>query len=288
MIKANKIRNSTVIDESGFSTGIIRQKHESLTDFKNRIYKNIKNITDTDYNSFDKSLGCVTTLKDIDLFEVDLVDKTLDLKIEIKNNRLKFYLNDIIFHNEKLTDLKFNIKIKETFEKYPQYFSISKVHTSEWQYLKAENLMHFTTERTYLRHQATGNLNILPKEHVKSVSDYNGFFDINTSTDELVVTVNQYHLNENILYKSRQDNEFVYFKYMDFPFKVKWLPIKVTRINNDNIDDLFYDYKIDNEIYGEITDGNIVENYESDKLLSQRGSRIFNRILEKQNTYWGE
>ena len=43
MLKTQTIRNSTTVDESGFSTGIIRQKNESLTDFRNRIYKNLKN-----------------------------------------------------------------------------------------------------------------------------------------------------------------------------------------------------------------------------------------------------
>ena len=288
MLKTQTIRNSTTVDESGFSTGIIRQKNESLTDFRNRIYKNLKNINDFSYNSFDKSLGCITTLKDIDLFEVDLVDKTLDLKIEIKNNRLKFYLNDVVFHKEKLTDLKFNIKVKETFEKYPQYFSIQKVNTSDWQYLKAENLMHITTERTYLRYETNNSLVTLPREHVTNVSDFSGFFDINTSSEDLVTNESLYHLDGNVLYKSSEDLQYLYFSYKDFPVKLKWLPIKVTRINNENINDVFYTKIKDNENVGEITDGNLVENFETHELLSQRGAKIFNRILEKQNTYWGE
>lgn len=288
MLKTQTIRNSTTVDESGFSTGIIRQKNESLTNFRDRIYKNLKNINDYSYNSYDKSLGCITTLKDIDLFEVDLVDKTLDLKIEIKDNRLKFYLNDTVFHNEKLTALKFNIKVKETFEKYPQYFSIQKVHTSDWQYLKAENLMHLTTERMYLRYETNNKLVKLPRDHVTNVSDYSGSFEINTSSENLVTNETLYHLDDNVLYKSSEDLQYLYFSYKEFPIKIKWLPIKVTRINNQNINDVFYTKIKDNENVGEITNGNLVENFETHELLSQRGAKIFNKILEKQNTYWGE
>jgi hypothetical protein len=66
---------------------------------------------------------------------------------------------------------------------------------------------------------------------------------------------------------------------------MKWLPIKSCAVNDQDFDDLIKTSHRDNEVYGDQT--NVVESAPTEKLLSQNGSVIMNKILEKQNTYWG-
>jgi hypothetical protein len=288
MIKANKIRNSTTLDELTFKYGIARQKDERLNSFRERVYKLLKNTVDSEKYAFEKSLGCSTSLTDYDLFEIDLVDETLDLNIEIKENRLIFYLNDQVFHNEKLSDLKFIFKVRNIFELYPDYFTVKDLTDIDYRFFDAKNLMPKTTKRNYQSFDVNNFVNLLPKNNIENLQDYNGLFLTNMGVGENVNTPFTFSLVENVLHKYSDELESVTFDYKDFPFTVKWLPIKATAFNSDNIEDYLYDVKKDNENYGAISNGNVVESSEKNKVLSQKGAKIINSLLQKQNTYWGE
>lgn len=288
MIKAHNIRNSTSLDEAGFKFGIVRQKKERINSYRERVYNAMKNSTDTEKYAFEKNLGICTSLKSHDIFEIDLVDETLNLKIEIKDNRLIFYLNDVVFHNDKLNDLKFLFKVRNIFELYPNYFTVKDLTDIDYRFFDAKNLMPSSTQRNYLSLETNNFVTTLPEKHIEYVQDYNGLFITNTGLSENVNTFNTYSLVENVLHKFDDTSDFINFQYKNFPFTVKWLPIKAIAFNGDNIEDYLYDVKKDNENYGEITNGNVVESSEKNKVLSQKGAKIINSLLQKQNTYWGE
>ena len=63
------------------------------------------------------------------------------------------------------------------------------------------------------------------------------------------------------------------------------MPIKACAINDVDFEDLIKDSIYDNEVYG--VQPATVETTPTEKLLSQDGSVIINKILTKQNTYWG-
>jgi hypothetical protein len=288
MIKAHKIRNSTTLDELSFKYGVTRQKDERLNSFRERVYKLCKNTSDSEKYAFEKSLGCSTSLKDYDLFEIDLVDNTLDLNIEIKDNRLIFYLNDEVFHNEKLTDLKFVFKVRDIFELYPNYFTIKDLTDYDYRFFDAKNLMPKTTKRNYQKFDVNNFVNLLPKKTIENLQDFSGLFLTNMGVGENVNTPFTFSLVDNVLHKYSDELESVTFDYKDFPFIVKWLPIKAIAFNSENIEDYLCDVKKDNENYGAISNGNVVESFEKNKVLSQKGAKIINSLLQKQNTYWGE
>lgn len=287
-IEVYKIRNSTTLDEISFKYGISRQNDERLNSFRERVYKLCKNSLDSEKYAFEKSLGCSTSLKDYDLFEIDLVDNSLDLNIEIKENRLMLFLNDEVFHNEKLSDLKFLFKVKEIFELYPNYFTIKELTDYDYRFFDAKNLMPKTSKRNYGKFGVNNFVNILPKENIQNIQDFSGLFVTNMGVGENVNTPFTFSLVENVLHKYSDELESVTFDYKDFPFVVKWLPIKAIAFNCDNMEDYLYDVKKDNENYGVISNGNLVENSEKNKVLSQKGAKIINSLLQKQNTYWGE
>ena len=288
MIKANKIRNSTTLDELGFKYGISRQIDERLNFFRERVYKLCKNTVDNEKYAFEKSLGCSTSLTDYNLFEVNLVDNSLDLNIEIKENRLIFYLNDTVFHNEKLSDLKFVFKVKNIFELYPEYFTVKDLTDIDYQFFDAKNLMPKTSKRNYKRFDVNNFVSKLPKDYIQNIQDFNGLFLTNMGIGENVNTPFTFSLVGNVLHKYSDELESITFDYKDFPFVIKWIPIKAIAFNSENIEDYLYEVKIDNENYGAITNGNVVESSEKNKVLSQKGAKIINSLLQKQNTYWGE
>ena len=55
--------------------------------------------------------------------------------------------------------------------------------------------------------------------------------------------------------------------------------------NEDDFNYLLKESIVDNETFGTINNS---QEKQTEKLLSQEGSVIINKILEKQNTYWGE
>ena len=112
---------------------------------------------------------------------------------------------------------------------------------------------------------------------------------------DVVSTNNAYALEGNVLTKNTQREETITYTYSDFPFVVRWSPIRAFALNSQHINDILKETIETETVFGIQTE----EEFESGELeglellndfnlVSQQGAKIINKILAKQNTYWGE
>jgi hypothetical protein len=284
MSALKKVRNSTWIDEAGFKLGLSRELHESLNSYRHRVSKAMHGTLTQEKGSFYKSLGYITKLTDEDIFEISKVNSADNIKIDITSNRIKIFVDEVLNYEHRFDKLKFLIDLKAELDLL-DFISVEVlVNNDSWHYKRCENLMPLSSRRQYLNLNVETQVKDLPKGGLGEIHDGSGDF-INNVDESQIVSPYNYSLEDNILHKFKLAQESVTFEYQDFPLKLKWLPIKGCAVNDEDFDDLIKVAYSDNETYGDQT--NVVENTPTEKLLSQNGSVIINKILKKQNTYWG-
>lgn len=281
MLNFEKIKLNTHLDEVGFKYGLVRETNESIENYRDRLYKYIKENYKKDKDSFYRSLGYITSLKQIPLCNIDK-NTSENLRIVISSSIFYLYKNDALFYKEKLSELKFFknlIQILESFD----FINLIK-YSDEYDYYKVENLLPLDTDRTRLRYSVLQQVEKLPKKHIKEVYDYEGDFTNRVFGEDQVINESNYYIDGNILHKYKIAPEEISFDYEEFPVDLVWSPIKAAFVNEDDFNYLIKESIVDNEIFGLDFSQ---EEKPTEKLLSQDGSVIINNILKKQNTYWG-
>lgn len=279
-----KIRNSTWIDEVGFNYGVSREINESLNDYRHRIVNVLKGTLNIEKESFYKSLGYITAMEDVDIFRVTKTNESESVKIDITSNRIYIYHEDSLIYMNRFENLKFLKDLYDVLITF-NFLNIEILEEDNaWWYKKTENLMPCSSERQKLKVKVNTQAKKISNKLIKSIKDLSGDFLNQVDEDEIVSPYN-YSLENGVLHKYKLADENVTYTYENFPFIIKWLPIKSCAVTDLDFDDIIKESLYDNETYG-----NAVNDIEksTEKLLSQNGSVIINKILHKQNTYWGE
>jgi hypothetical protein len=279
-----KVRNSTWIDEVGFNYGVSRELNESLNNYRHRLVNLVNGTLTKEKHSFYKSLGYITSLNDVDVFRVTKVDETDSVRIDITSNRIYIYKDDELQYMNRFENIKF---LKDFYEVLLgiDFLQVEVLEPDDsWWYKKTENLMPCSSDRQTLSLSINSQSKKISNKYIKSIKDLSGDF-INNVPEEQIVNPYNFSLEDGVLHKYKLAEEKVTYNYEDFPFIIKWLPIKSCAIIDPDFEDLIKESFYDNEKYGEIT---VAEEKPTEKLLSQKGSVIINKILDKQNTYWGE
>ena len=279
-----KIRNSTWIDEVGFAYGTSRELNESLNQYRHRVVCLMKGTLKKEKDSFYKSLGYITSMRDIDIFRIVKKDPEESIDIEISSNRIHIYRNETLFYTNRFENIKFLKDLYDVLITF-DFLEVEVLEEGEsWWYKKTENLMPASSKRQKIRVDLNTQSKKISEKYIKSIKDLNGDF-LNEVSEEQVVSPHNYSISNGVLHKYKLGEEPVTYSYENFPFILKWLPIKACPVTDVDFDDLLKTSFYDNETYGEINNS---EEKETEKLLSQKGSVIINKILAKQNTYWGE
>lgn len=275
-VKKKKYLNSTYLDEAGSKCGLTRGKDESVESFLQRVYKKTNNLLSTKREDIYESMGYITPLREKLLLEIGLVSNT---QSRIKVSCSKIYVwtdkaNDPVIEKE-LKEYKFIKDLKEDLEQYDDVFSFRQLEGYDPD-LKAINLMPFDTDQNYRTLNLTGEINTLPEKYVDEIVDENGFFETKIPKSDFVNSLNgreQYiYDDENqTLYKASREAERFTFNYRMFPVNLVWLPIKITYLDDSDSDYLLLDK----------------DNKDKPRFLSQEGAKIYNKLLQISNTYWG-
>lgn len=265
MIKANRVRNSTSLDEAALKYGLIRESNESVDDFFKRTLKACSFISVKEKDSFYKSLGYLTKLQDKDIFLINKLDTASKVRLVITTTELKIYDEDVEVFSKLLSDIKYLRNFKEELEALDA-FEVDLLEDN-WELLRAENLMPVDSSRHYLTYETDNYQSLLPESDIEEIKDYNGRLTFQTTNVELINGPEFYLQEEELFIKGSRGYDQIAFSYQDFPLKIKWLPIKAIPLNEDSFENIAKDQA-----------GN----------LTQKGAKIYNKILEKQNTYWGK
>lgn len=282
--RIEKIRNSTWLDELAFNYGFSREMNESLNDFRHRMMKAVRGTLTREKESFYKSLGYITKKKDVNVFRIFKVNESDNINIEITSNRFLIRMEEEIKYCQRFENVKFLIDLYEELSQIDFISMEILEETDSWKYLKTKNLMPKNSSRQKLNLLVKSQSQLLPNKNVGQVHDLEGDF-VNNVFEEQIVSASNYSLENNVLHKYKLDSENITYEYEDFPFIVKWLPIKACSVTDENFDDIIKEEIYEYNLYGIDP---ILEVKETERFLSQEGSDIINKILRKQNTYWGE
>lgn len=286
MVNAKKRRNSTYVDEKGLKYGLVRSRNESLNSFQKRIDKAVSNISNH-FNKFHRSLGYCTELQDINVFEITKTNSDEKVVIDITDTRFYIYVDDVVVYKQLLRNVKFLKDLKAELDLVSS-IQVSVITDIEWEYLRTENLMQTSSLRSELNYIADEYVSALPEKDVVSVQDTIGILERSVDSEDVVIDETTYHLDGNILFRGTDENQQLMIEYLDFPLIVRWSPIRAYSLNDQYVSDLLKDRIKDNETFGVIPENHVDLSGEVVEILSQKGAKIINKILEKHNTYWGE
>lgn len=282
MLEFEEIKLNTHIDAVGFKYGLVRETGESIKNYRDRLYKCVKEVCKKDKDSFYRSLGYITSLKQIPLCKIEK-NTTDAVRIKITSSIIYIYKAENLIYKQKLKELKFFKNLLQILQGF-SFLTVS-LYGTEYDYFEIEKLLPLDTERTRLSFTVGEQVQTLPKTYIKDVYDNQGDFSNRVNVETQVNQISNYYIDGNVLHKFKKETETISFEYEDFPLDLVWSPIKACFVNEDDFNYLIKEAIVDNEVFGTIT--NATEK-ETEKLLSQEGSVIINKILEKQNTYWGE
>lgn len=282
MLNFEKVKLNTHVDEVGFKYGLVREDNESIENYRNRLYKCVKETCKKDKDSFYRSLGYITALNEHLICEID--KNTNDaVRIVFTSSIVYVYRAGSLHYKEKLTELKFMKNLIQALNAMT-FITVSNYDT-KYDYYRVENILPLDTDRVRLDFVVGEQVQKLPKKYIKDVYDYDGDFATRVADEDQVNAETQYYIDGDILHKYKIKKENIGFEYEDFPLNLMWRPIKACFVNDEDFDYILKEAIVDNENFGTIT---TTEEKQTEKLLSQDGSVIINKILEKQNTYWGE
>ena len=192
-----------------------------------------------------------------------------------------------MIYNQKLENVKFLIDLKSELDQLNE-IAVEVITTKEWQYLKTINILPGSNLRLRTDYSTSGNTSILPEEEVLSIQDSRYLFERNVDSDDLIIDHTTFYLNDNSLIKPSESKETIFIEYVDFPFIIRWCPIKSYTLSGKDREDLLKDRIKNSEQFCVIVETPSGLDNETVEILSQKGANIIKKVLEKQNTYWGE
>ena len=287
MAELIKRRNSTSLDEVGLKHSLVRGHNEELEEFYKRILKCNSNLSYSKYK-IERSFEYCTPLQGFEIFKITKVNPEENVVVEITETRVQVTVDSVLVYNQKLLDLKFLKDFKQDLSNVPN-INIEVTTSESWEYLKTVNLVQNTSQRTRLYFEAIGNVTELSEKEIENVQDFGGTYLFDVEAEEAIAMQSQYAIEDkNVFHKYSSRREEIFFTYQDFPMYITWSPIRSYKVNREEFNDILKDRIKNAEAFGLIDENTEVDNTETVEVLSQRGAKIINRILEKHNTYWGE
>lgn len=277
----NKILNRTPLDEIGSKFTLERGKKESLNDYRDRVYTAMQNIYREDKYFYENSFDYITEYRGKNIFLIEPKDGTIFPRILITCAKIYVstqFNSDNYEHQVEIKDIKFLIDLKEWLESLNLFNVKVLQENDDWKYLYTKNLMQIDSLRSKYKFQLTNAATQLPEQLVIDLISNDGIVKEFIGGDDIAINdPSQYVITEDdVLIKYNETNTTVNYEYMNYPLTLKWLPFSYVYINDEDLDYLV----LDKCKYDDNTDKN--------KILNQYGAKLYNKILQKHNTYWGE
>lgn len=245
--------NPLLIDQYGSYIGLLRKRDEDIESFKNRVVRAYKDLYELDNESFFRSLGYITAEQEYQVFELTLenVDlKNCSVSSDIEKTVLNIEGSEYTIHYK---DNKFMIDLYNTLDSIDNVKLTLLTDKADWHFLHCKNIKNVRSDRLLLNQFIENYIVELPRDNIV---DFN--FYLNEEFD--------YQIDNNVLLRSEPGFKKGYFSFKKFPLTFTWTPFSACACNSVEFENLLKD---------------------SNGILTQRGARIINKILEKQNTYWG-
>jgi hypothetical protein len=280
------------LDEVGINAGIIRLKDESLDDYRRRVNVQVKDMPTPRKESVLSTANRATGLFEKNLLKISLVIDSdgiaivADPRIEIKAISFKVWSDWSGGANAPELNTKISLREGAFFMKdlLPLLSGLPFLNVEvldEYEdYLKTSNLKICNTDSvTRAIALSSSRLNKLwtgkfSRAYFTNQQVYSK--EVN-SIDELTEEGDYYiNYDRGYIYSFSPGGGDVSVDYSEFPFYLKWQPVKAVEINDETLIELTRDYLIDD-------DGKSKR-----LLLNSYGATIANKILKQSPINWGE
>lgn len=280
------------LDEVGLNASIVRLKDESLDDYRRRVNLQVKDrptpVAESVLSTANRTVG---------LFEKNLLKITLvedsegipvapDPRIEIRATSIRVWSDWSGGANAPELDNKIGLREGAFFMKdlLPllsglPFLDVEVLDEYE-QYLKTSNLKICSTD------EVAGPI-LLSSSRLNKI--WTGKFSAAYFSDitryarevesiEAMTEEGDYYINyeRGYIYSFSPGGGDVSVDYSEFPFYLKWQPVKAIEVNDETLIELTRDYLIDD-------DGKSKR-----LLLNSYGASIANKILKQSPINWGE
>jgi len=252
-VVARRNNNPVSIDKIGAYVNLLRKQDEPIVSYRQRVMRAYKDLYELDNESFWRSLGYLTDRqeKPICLIDVTLQDKK-NCNISITNEAIKVDIEG----TETIVNFvssKFLIDLVQSLEAIEGLSVTMLQEDDSWKFLYSKNLIKQNTARLHLNVFVDNILNETPRTNVLDFTFWN--------SDE------EAYPDDSGINRQEKSGKLGFIEYKDFPILATWTPFVAVPCNELEFQNLIKD-----------TNG----------ILTQKGAKIINKILEKQNTYWGE
>ena len=254
-VTASYQRNPLLIDKIGSFVNILRKNEEDINDYRERVIKAYRELYELDNESFWRSLSYITTLKDKNIGYLSVEDDLIETSsIQISNEKIEIVINEIKSIID-FKDTKFLIDVIEKFSQIPGLvFNAINDKDRSWHYCYSRNLIPKSSERIYLRKTTNSLVEESPVDYPIAFYDWLERSELTT-------------INNRVIRPGSDDVREGFLEYKGYPLLLTWNPFLALSCNKEEFKNILKD---------------------EDGLITQKGAKLINKILEKQNTYWGE
>ena len=281
----NKIMLETTLDEIGKRKSLNRVLNEGAESYKSRLKVNNYTYPKSTLAYYNQNLTNRLVLSQKELFEIALVESEIDKddlpKIEIDAVFFRLWKNrskePVLEFNLHLEENKFMSSLRAALAGF-SFISISDIEYEEED--RCKNLLIGNTER-YIEQVRLANSSFhrLGKKYITKMGSTNPIFMENSKTSiEELKEEGDYYLDKinGLLYLYRNMDGFCTLFYEEFPYILRWSPIKSYELNDKSIDYIIKDTEID------------TEGKETHSLINSFGGMLVNKTLEDTMLYWGK
>lgn len=280
------------LDEIGLNASIIRLKDESLNDYRRRVNLQVKDMPTPVSESVLSTANRAVGLFEKNLLKIKLVKDSEgipvapDPRIEIKATSITVWSDWSGSANTPELDTKIGLREGSFFMKELlsllsglPFLDIEVLDEYD-DYLKTSHLKICTTDKIagpLLLSSSRLNKIWTGKFSAAYFSDITRYSN-EVESIETMVSEGDYYVNyqRGYIYSFSPGGGDVSVDYSEFPFYLKWQPVRAIEVNDETLIELTRDYLIDD-------DGSSKR-----LLLNSYGATIANKILKQSPINWGE
>lgn len=268
------------LDEIGLLKSMVRLPNESLASFKHRLILEHRQPTDNSFQTIKKSPGRQLGLPEIPIARITFSDSALRPRIKVTSSKCYVWLDQ-----DSTPSLAVDIQsrgstyfVGQLLDELASLDDLSiEVLDAAAEYKYSRQLMICDSLKASSVNLLENFVNRLPNKYINDIlfSDV-VTFQTEVASQDLVQESGEYFVNKDsgVVFSHELAHGYVSYSYNEFPFILKWQPVRVFELNDEDIDSLIKEP--------------VLNDTSELLLLNSTGARYYNELLNQYPLEWGE
>jgi hypothetical protein len=257
-ILSEEVNLSTTLDEYAAEIFISRKPgNETLEEFNERVIVGHKNLYNSGPEAFLISLDYITNRRTKNICELTISteneEELISSKIEVVEGKL-ILTKGAVVEEYNFEDYKFVYNLIKALNTSNILTPTIKEDYEIVKFEKTKNILKTSSSKKYLGFESNDSIIKLPVSNVVRVLNQKNMEEV------------PYIRNTKEIFNTDEEMLKLIIEYIEMPVVLQWNHFFIVECNSDTFKSMLKD-----------TNG----------FLTSEGGRLVNKILEKQNTYWG-